>query len=127
MIVVGGDNLIDLIESARNDGAVSFVGARGGSGYNTARAAVRQDQSVGFITPIATDNLGHFLIFGTNSKPKCGLMPKHAFSVLDFFPLYNTKRTQILHYMTIIRDPYGPEAVSKPDTKFNVTDTLSWN
>ena len=61
MIVVGGDNLIDLIESARNDGAVSFVGARGGSGYNTARAAVRQDQSVGFITPIATDNLGHFL------------------------------------------------------------------
>ena len=53
--------MIDLIESARNDGAVSFAGARGGSGYNTARAAVRQDQPVGFITPIAMDNLGHFL------------------------------------------------------------------
>ena len=61
MIVVGGDNLIDLIESARNDAAVSFAGARGGSGYNTARAAARQGQSVGFITPIAMDNLGHFL------------------------------------------------------------------
>ena len=61
MIVVGGDNLIDLIESARNDASVSFAGARGGSGYNTARAAARQGQSVGFITPIAMDNLGHFL------------------------------------------------------------------
>ena len=61
MIVVGGDNLIDLIESARDDGTVSFVGARGGSGYNTARAVARQNQAVGFITPIAMDNLGHFL------------------------------------------------------------------
>ena len=61
MIVVGGDNLIDLIESARSDGVVSFTGARGGSGYNTARAVARQQQVVGFITPIAMDNLGHFL------------------------------------------------------------------
>ena len=61
MIVVGGDNLIDLIESVRNDGLVSFTGARGGSGYNTACAVARQQQSVGFITPISTDNLGQFL------------------------------------------------------------------
>ena len=58
---MGGDNLIDLIESARSDGVVSFTGARGGSGYNTARAVARQQQVVGFITPIAMDNLGHFL------------------------------------------------------------------
>ena len=58
MIVVGGDNLIDLIESVRNDGLVSFTGARGGSGYNTACAVARQQQSVGFITPISMDNLG---------------------------------------------------------------------
>jgi len=61
MLVVGGDNLIDLIEISRDDSAVSFAGARGGSGYNTARATARQGQDVGFITPIAQDNLGHFL------------------------------------------------------------------
>ncbi|MDC1016425.1 PfkB family carbohydrate kinase, partial [Planktomarina temperata] len=61
MLVVGGDNLIDLIEISRDDAAVSFAGARGGSGYNTARATARQGQDVGFITPIAQDNLGHFL------------------------------------------------------------------
>ena len=61
MLVVGGDNLIDLIEISRDDAAVSFAGARGGSGYNTARATTRQGQDVGFITPIAKDNLGHFL------------------------------------------------------------------
>ena len=61
MLVVGGDNLIDLIELSRDDAAVSFAGVRGGSGYNTARATARQGQDVGFITPIAQDNLGHFL------------------------------------------------------------------
>ena len=61
MLVVGGDNLIDLIEISRDDAAVSFAGARGGSGYNTARATARQGQDVGFITPIAQDNLGYFL------------------------------------------------------------------
>ena len=60
MLVVGGDNLIDLIEISRDDAAVSFAGARGGSGYNTARATARQGQDVGFITPIAQDNLGIF-------------------------------------------------------------------
>ena len=30
MLVVGGDNLIDLIEISRDDAAVSFAGARGG-------------------------------------------------------------------------------------------------
>ena len=61
MIVVGGDNLIDLIESTRDTGSVMFAGARGGSGYNTARVVGRQLQKVGFITPISTDNLGDFL------------------------------------------------------------------
>ena len=40
MLVVGGDNLIDLIEISRDDAAVSFAGARGGSGYN--RPALRR-------------------------------------------------------------------------------------
>ena len=61
MLVVGGYNLIDLIEISRDDAAVSFAGARGGSGYNAARATARQGQDVGFITPIAQDNLGYFL------------------------------------------------------------------
>ena len=61
MIVVGGDNLIDLIQTDRSDTAVSFAGARGGSAYNTAFAAGRQGAKVGFISPFSTDTLGQFL------------------------------------------------------------------
>jgi len=41
MIVVGGDNLIDMIESTRDTGTVMFAGAWGSSGYNTARVVGR--------------------------------------------------------------------------------------
>lgn len=61
MIVVGGDNLVDLLQTGSDEHEVSFSGMRGGSAYNTARAIARQDQNVGFLTPISTDSLGAFL------------------------------------------------------------------
>jgi len=61
MIVVGGDNLIDLIQSGQSDTVISFDGARGGSAFNTAVAIGRQERAVGFITPVSNDSLGDFL------------------------------------------------------------------
>jgi len=61
MIVVGGDNLIDMLQSDRTADEVTFAGMRGGSAYNTARAIGLQSQRVGYITPISTDSLGDFL------------------------------------------------------------------
>ena len=46
MLVVGGDNLIDLIEISRDDAAVSFAGARGGSGYNTAQTKPKTQANI---------------------------------------------------------------------------------
>lgn len=61
MIVVGGDNLIDLIQTGRDDISVKFDGLRGGSAYNTALAIGRQRAAIGYITPISNDSLGQFL------------------------------------------------------------------
>jgi fructokinase len=61
MIVVGGDNLIDLIQTGRDDISVKFDGLRGGSAYNTALAIGRQQAAIGYITPISNDSLGQFL------------------------------------------------------------------
>lgn len=62
MILVGGENLVDLIQS--NDGSsngLSFDAAAGGSPYNCAMALGRQDIDVSYATPISTDALGDIL------------------------------------------------------------------
>jgi len=54
MILVGGENLIDFIESA--DGR--FTANLGGGPYNIAKALARQGQDVGYLTPVSTDQMG---------------------------------------------------------------------
>jgi len=57
MIVIGGENLIDLIQQP--DG--QFKAVAGGSPYNTARASARQAQATGYLTPISADGFGDLL------------------------------------------------------------------
>ncbi len=54
MIVVGGENLIDFIESA--DG--SFSANVGGGPFNIAKTLALQGQDTGYLTPISTDSMG---------------------------------------------------------------------
>ena len=54
MILVGGENLIDFIESP--DG--TFTANLGGGPFNIAKALARQGQAVGYLTPISTDQMG---------------------------------------------------------------------
>ncbi len=54
MILVGGENLIDFIESP--DG--TFSANLGGGPFNIAKALARQGQKVGYLTPVSTDRMG---------------------------------------------------------------------
>ena len=62
MILVGGENLMDMIQvDNRNENAL-FEAVPGGSPYNLAMAAGRQGVQVGYVTPISKDSNGDQLV-----------------------------------------------------------------
>lgn len=61
MILIGGENLIDYIQEPGADGYPLYRAVPGGSPYNTAKAAARQDAPVGYLTPFSSDSLGTLL------------------------------------------------------------------
>lgn len=61
MIVIGGENLIDYVQSGSEEDLPIYTAIPGGSCYNVAIAASRQDQPVSYITPISEDSLGNIL------------------------------------------------------------------
>ena len=61
MLLVGGENLIDLVQIDEADGLPSYQAIPGGSPFNLAIAAGRQGLSTGYLTPISTDKSGGLL------------------------------------------------------------------
>lgn len=61
MIIVGGENLVDFVQTDDREGTPLYQAKPGGSPYNCAMAIGRQGASVGYITPISTDTLGDML------------------------------------------------------------------
>ena len=61
MITVGGDNLIDYVQTAFEERLPVYKAIPGGSCYNVAIAIARQDQPVTYVTPISVDGLGNIL------------------------------------------------------------------
>lgn len=61
MILVGGENLMDMIQIGAQNGNAMFEAVPGGSPYNLAMAIGRQDQTVGYLTPISEDANGQHL------------------------------------------------------------------
>ena len=61
MIVVGGENLIDYVQTALDGGLPIYMAIPGGSCYNVAITIARQDQPVTYVTPISVDSLGNIL------------------------------------------------------------------
>ena len=61
MITIGGENLIDYVQTEVKDDLPVYTAIPGGSCYNVAIAAARQGQSVSYVTPISTDSLGNVL------------------------------------------------------------------
>ena len=61
MIVVGGENLIDMVQSVSDDPWPRYSAIPGGAPYNVALALARQGVDVGYATPISTDTLGELL------------------------------------------------------------------
>lgn len=70
MLAVGGENLIDLVSGAIDaQGLPSYVANPGGSPFNVALAAGRQNQEVAYLTPVSSDALGNLLAGRLN---ECG-------------------------------------------------------
>lgn len=61
MILVGGENLIDFIQTGIEDGIPTYKAMPGGSPFNVAMAIGRQEVPVGYLTPISSDPLGGLL------------------------------------------------------------------
>ncbi len=60
-IAIGGENLIDTVQSATSDGDAEFTHNLGGSPYNVSVALARQGTLVHYLTPISTDDFGERL------------------------------------------------------------------
>ena len=60
-IAVGGENLIDFVETGMVDGIPQYSANPGGSPFNLAIAAARQGCAVDYLTPISKDHLGNLL------------------------------------------------------------------
>jgi len=60
-IAVGGENLIDFVETGMVDGIPQYSANPGGSPFNLAIAAARQGSEVDYLTPISKDRLGNLL------------------------------------------------------------------
>ena len=58
VIAIGGENLIDTVQTTGPDGAVVEAHNLGGSPYNVAVAMARQGQGPHYLTPISTDDFG---------------------------------------------------------------------
>lgn len=61
MILVGGENLIDFIQTGTENGIPTYKAMPGGSPFNVAMAIGRQEVPVGYLTPISSDPLGDLL------------------------------------------------------------------
>lgn len=61
IIAVGGENLIDLVETKQEDHLPHYIAHPGGGPYNIAMAAGRQGGDVVYLTPISVDRLGQML------------------------------------------------------------------
>ena len=61
MIAVGGENLIDLVSTSSKDGLPVYIAHPGGSPFNVAMAAGRQQAQTCYLTPISSDKLGDLL------------------------------------------------------------------
>ena len=60
-IAVGGENLIDFVETGMLDGIPQYSANPGGSPFNLAIAAARQGSEVEYLTPVSKDRLGNLL------------------------------------------------------------------
>jgi len=61
MIAIGGENLIDFVNSSVQGGLPAYTAYPGGSPYNVAMAAALQGAATAYLTPISTDRLGDLL------------------------------------------------------------------
>lgn len=60
-IAVGGENLVDFVETGTGDGIPQYAANPGGGPFNIAIAAARQGCDVDYLTPVSQDRLGQLI------------------------------------------------------------------
>ncbi|MGB1182573.1 MAG: PfkB family carbohydrate kinase [Candidatus Puniceispirillaceae bacterium] len=70
MIAIGGENLIDFVNSPVQGVLPAYTGYPGGSPYNVAMAAALQGATTAYLTPISKDKLGNLL---AGKLEECGV------------------------------------------------------
>ena len=61
IIAIGGENLIDRVQTGETGGTPDFANNPGGSPFNVAIALARQGGQVAYLTPVSTDDRGDLL------------------------------------------------------------------
>ena len=61
LIAIGGENLIDFVETKQDGHLPKYIAHPGGGPYNIAIAAGRQRCDVAYLTPVSVDKLGQML------------------------------------------------------------------
>ena len=62
VVAIGGENLIDRVQTGARNGVPVFANNPGGSPFNVAIAAARQGANVHYLSPISTDAMGDLLV-----------------------------------------------------------------
>ncbi len=70
MIAIGGENLIDFVNTSADGDLQAYTAFPGGSPYNVAMATALQGAATAYLTPISTDRLGDLL---ANKLDMCGV------------------------------------------------------
>lgn len=99
IIAIGGDNLIDRVQTSVADGAPVFANNPGGSSFNVAVALARQGANTHFLTPISTDAMGDLLADRLTDSGVVIAAPRRAepttlaiVTLDDGIPVYEFKR-----------------------------------
>ena len=77
MLVVGGENLIDLVQIGMENGLPLYSANPGGSPFNLAMAAARQSLDVAYLTPVSTDASGDLLAARLEDSNVALAAPRH--------------------------------------------------
>lgn len=125
MITVGGENLIDYVQTGLAGELPIFTAIPGGSCFNVAIAIARQNQPVTYATPISNDSLGTILAdrLITDgvilSAPRSDAPTSLAVvSLLDGQPSYQFYRTETAERQISVRHLHS--AIRKSTTIFHI-------
>lgn len=90
MITIGGENIVDIIQTGTSASGVNFHAVNGGAPFNVAKAVGKLGVASGYLTPLSTDRFGPLFEAALKESGAKPLMPpSNALSALAIVTLDN--------------------------------------